>query len=176
MAEGDETALTFIYKKYWEQLFLCAYRLLKDKSTCEDIVQDIFLRLWLKRKEITIATSLEGYLFTAVRYRVFLTIRRGKVHSSVFDDLEQRLWVNPESDVHIYQKELQERVLSIVASLPDRCQTIYRLSREGHLSNREIAERLSVSIKTVENQITIALKRIRKSLPDLLVLIAVLLK
>lgn len=176
MARDDKDALGIIYERYWEPLYTSAYRIFKEKEACEDIVQDIFLKLWINRRKLIITTSLQAYLFTAVRYKVFQRIERTRTHLQLFENIEQRLQNASDTEVQLYQKELQAKVLRIVDYLPEKCQQIYRLSREEQLSHKEIAERLSITTKTVENQLTIALRRIRAGLPELLGLLAILSK
>ncbi len=172
---GEADALTAIYHLYAEKMLSSAYNLLKDRAACEDIIQETFLSLWQKRESLEITTSLEGWLFTATRYQVFKVIRKGRVTEPLFEGLETRIWGEPSAENLLYQKELQSRLKGIVDSLPERCREIYRLSREEQLSHKEIAQRLSISTKTIEFQITVALKRIRLSLGELLPLIVLFL-
>ncbi len=168
---GDAGALTDIYHAYWEKLFLAAYNMLKDREAAEDIVQDIFVSLWAKRESLEIHTALNAYLYSATRYQVFKVIREGKKHVFVFENIEERIWGEGGAENRLYQKDLQEKVKEVVNGLPEKCREIYLLSREAQLSHKEIAERLGLSTKTVENQLTIALRRIRGSLGELLPLI-----
>ena len=79
LSSGNEEALTAIYQKYWNRLFLSAYNVLKDKEACEDIVQEIFVQLWQKKEQLVIKTSLEAYLVSATRYQVFHLIKKKKL-------------------------------------------------------------------------------------------------
>lgn len=167
LAQSREEALEVIYQKYWDRLFLSAYNVLKDKEACEDIIQEIFIQLWQRRESLNVTVSLQAYLFTATRYQVFHAIRKSNVRQELFDDLEKRFLADA-PDIPLYLKDIQERVNVAVENLPEKCKKIYKLSREEHLSYKEIAERLQISPKTVENQITIALKRLRDSLGDLM--------
>ncbi|MEI6949050.1 RNA polymerase sigma-70 factor [Paraflavisolibacter sp. H34] len=167
LSQGNEDALVFIYRKYWERLFLSAFNVLKDKEACEDIVQEIFIQLWQKRDRLTITVSLSAYLFTATRYQVFHALKKGAGRQELFEGLEERLTTDA-PDVPLYVKDIQARVHAAVENLPEKCRNIYQLSREQHLSYKEIADRLQVSPKTVENQMTIALKKLREALGDLL--------
>lgn len=170
LAEGDQTALTAIYQHYWQALFIAAYNVVKDKKTCEDIIQEIFLQLWLKRETLEIRESLKGYLMAATRYQVFRCIRKAAEQKRVFN----RLAARPEpqnAEPALFQKELKRQVDQVVAVLPEKCRIIYKMSREEYLSHKEISERLQISPKTVENQLTIALRRLRHSLEGFLMLI-----
>lgn len=175
LVKGDTAAFTEIYAAYAEKLVTWTYNILRDRDTCRDIVHDIFLSLWLKRDSLVITSSLQAYLYTAARYQVFQVIRRGRVRDSVFERIEQRIWGEPVAENLLYQKELQARLVEAVNELPEKARDVYRLSREQHLSHKEIAERLSISVKTVENHLTVALKKIRARLSDLLPLIILFL-
>jgi RNA polymerase sigma-70 factor (family 1) len=165
LAEGDQMALTTIYQQFWQPLFISAYNIIKDKNACEDIIQEIFLQLWLKREGLQIKQSLKGYLFAATRYQVFRYIKKTPARQDLFDQLEERSAASS-PDHTLLQKELAQQINKLVCDLPEKCQQIYRLSREEYLSHKEIAERLNVSTKTVENQLTIALRRMRHSLGE----------
>lgn len=166
----DETAMTVIYNTYAKGMLDAAFNVLRDRSLAEDILQEVFVSLWLKRKRLVINSSLRAYLYTSIRYQVFKAIRRGKGSEGLFEQLEERIWGEPSPENLLYHKELQARVNKIVTTLPAKCQEIYILSREQHLSHREIAEKLQITTKAVEFQITIALKRIRQSLLFILVI------
>jgi RNA polymerase sigma-70 factor (ECF subfamily) len=165
LAEGDQKALTAIYQQFWQPLFIAAYNIIKDKKACEDILQEIFLQLWVKRDNLQIRESLKGYLLTACRYQVFHYIRKTPARQDLFINLEERLTA-PSSDHTLLQKDLSKQIDKIVCGLPEKCRQIYRLSREEYLSHREIAQKLNISTKTVENQLTIALRRLRLSLGE----------
>lgn len=165
LALGSEEALKIIYQKYWQRLFLSAYNVLKDKEACEDILQEIFIRLWQKRESSNITTSLSAYLFTATRYQVFHYIKKSAGRPELFEDLEER-FLTDAPDIPLYVKDLQERINTAVERLPEKCRHIYKLSREHHLSYKAIADHLQISPKTVENQLSIALKKLRDALGD----------
>jgi RNA polymerase sigma-70 factor (ECF subfamily) len=162
LSESDESALTVIYTHYWKPLFMQAYNVLKDRMLCEDIVQEIFLQLWRRRKSLHITESLAGYLSAATRYQVFHTIRKMPQQESLFENLDERLSFSP--GLSVEEKELHAQIDEIVSRLPEKCRVIYKLSREEYLPHKEIADRLHISTKTVENQLTIALRRLRGSL------------
>lgn len=160
---GDDCALTAIYKKYWQQLYLSAYNVLKDKQACEDIIQELFIKLWNNRNSIEIAVSLKGYLYAAVRYEVYRQIRAGAATGDLFDALVDLLQA-PVAHNDIEYKELVLQVSDVVGTLPQKCREVYKLSREEYLSHKQIASRLNISTKTVENHLTKALRQLRTSL------------
>ncbi|WP_207632714.1 RNA polymerase sigma-70 factor [Foetidibacter luteolus] len=165
LAAGDETALTVIYRQYWKPLFISAYNVLKDKAVCEDLLQEIFLQLWAKRERLEIQESLQAYLFAATRYQVFAHIKKCAGREAALDKLAPRLIIVT-AEEPMLQKDLNRQVEKVIAGLPEKCRQVYRLSREAHLSHKEIAEKLSISPKTVENQLTIALHRLRVFLKE----------
>jgi RNA polymerase sigma-70 factor (family 1) len=164
---GDESALTELYNKFWQALFMSAYNVIKDKELCEDIIQDIFMNIWHNREKIEIHISLKGYMYACARYQVFNHLRKnkGKVHVELFDDLEKR-FLSTTPETQLMHDELVEQLNRIIESLPEKCQAVYKLSREEQLSHKEIAERLNISTKTVENHITKALNTIRSSMGE----------
>lgn len=165
LAKGDETALLHIYQSHWKRLFNAAFNVLRDRAACEDVLQEIFVQLWTKRENLAINTSLAGYLYAATRYQVFRTIRKMPVGDHMFEQLGERL-TSPPADNDLHFKELTARISEVVDTLPEQCRLIFKLSREEHLSHKQIAERLGIATKTVENQIAIALKKLRVSLGD----------
>lgn len=163
LMKGDEKALKLIYLKYWQRLFISAYNVLKDKEVCEDIIQDIMIQLWNKRETLVITTSLSAYLFAATRYQVFHFIRKSHGRAQLLENLKERFSTNA-PDLPLYAKDLQERINAAVEGLPEKCRNIYKLSREQNLSYTAIAYQLQISQKTVENQLSIALKKLRCAL------------
>ncbi|HEY8388465.1 MAG TPA: RNA polymerase sigma-70 factor [Parasegetibacter sp.] len=161
---GNTAALATIYYHYFDTLFLYAYNVLKDQGLAEDIVQELFISLWNRRESLQIRTSLQTYLFTSNRYQIIKAVRSRVQNSSLFQNLEERILTSSDSDALLYSKELRDRVTKIVSQLPEKCREIFLLSREQQLSNTEIARKLNISVKTVENQITIALRKIREAL------------
>lgn len=163
LQNGDEQALTLLYRRHWQPLFLAAYQVLKDKEACKDLVQELFTEVWQKCNHIQLTGSFKAYLAASIRYKVFRYIRRHPAQEALFEHLTERMQTpSPESELAV--KELQALLNTLVAALPEKCATIYRMSREQHLSYKEIAARLNVSVKTVENQINIALRRLRTGL------------
>lgn len=160
---GDHLALKLIYKKYWNQLFSSAYKMLQDQHACEDIVQDLFINLWNKREQIEIKASLKSYLFASVRYEVYRQVRQGSVRADIFENIQDRLQT-PSEYGGIEHRELLSYVNSIVNNLSEKCKVVYKLSREEQLSHKEIASKLDISPKTVENHLNKALRQLRTSL------------
>jgi len=162
----DRAAFEIIYNKYWSRLYLSAYNILRDKQRSEDIIQEIFVHLWLKRSTSNIE-NLNGYLYSAVRYQVFKAIRDGKVRTGLSEQLKM---INSHCAIEsiLIEKDINKRLDESIALLPRKCKEIFILSRKEHLTASQISSRLNLSQKTIENQLTIALRRIRENMGDLL--------
>lgn len=171
LRKGEAPAFDTIYQRYWALLYQHAYYILHDKEACGDIIQDVFVWLWQHRQEVK-PISLKPYLKAAVRFKIANYIRAGKVRDSFFDALQENEGYTIIDDLAV--KELKTIIAQAVNTLPEKCREIYRLSRHEHLSNAAISRRLGISEKTVENQMNIALKRIRTHLKDHFIMICLL--
>lgn len=175
LQKNDEQALTLLYKRHWQPLFLSAYQVLKDREACKDLVQELFTELWQKADRIHLTGSLKVYLSASIRYKVFRYIRQNPVREELFEHMLERMeTASPESELAV--KELQVLLNSLIDTLPEKCRVIFRMSREQHLSYKEIATQLNVSVKTVENQIHIALRKLRTALNYAIVVLFLLHK
>tara|TARA_Y100001972_G_scaffold35862_1_gene44249 strand:+ start:437 stop:1015 length:579 start_codon:yes stop_codon:yes gene_type:complete len=163
---GSSKAFDELYSKYWKYLYLYAYNLLEDSSICEDIVQDIFTQLYSRRKNLQI-NNLKSYLFQAVKFQVIKHFRRNKLMHHHVETFQTIQFSNQTEDA-INFKQMDESVSKCISELPERCQEIFYLSRYEHLSNGEIAKKLGLSIQTVKNQISKALKYLHAKLDHVL--------
>jgi RNA polymerase sigma-70 factor (family 1) len=171
--ENDLGAFERIYNKYWSKLYLSAYNIIRDRQIAEDITQEVLVNLWMKRANLQL-TSLNAYLYTAVRYQVFNVIRSGKVRTDRFNQLEELFSSNGGEDL-LSEKDINRLLEQGITELPEKCRQIFIMSRKQHLSTKEIAERLGIAPKTVENQLTVALNRLRKTLGDFVCIAAIML-
>jgi len=171
--ENDLGAFERIYNKYWSKLYLSAYNIIRDRQIAEDITQEVLVNLWMKRANLQL-TSLNAYLYTSVRYQVFNVIRSGKVRADRFNKLEELFSSNGGEDL-LSEKDINRLLEQGIAELPEKCRQIFIMSRKEHLSTKEIAERLGIAPKTVENQLTVALNRLRKTLGDFVCIAAIML-
>lgn len=165
----DQTAFKEIYKRYWSKLFIYAYNVLHDKDVCEDIIQEVFANLWTRRKSLHIE-NVSAYLYQAVRFQIFKQFRQRKLidrHASEIDTFIS----DHKTEESVEYKELHNRVENLISALPEQRRIIFQLSRNDELSNKEIASQLHISIQTVKNQISNALKSIRKSIKSIITLL-----
>ncbi len=155
----------FVFHYYYSGLCAYAERFVYDDSLAEDIVQDLFVTLWLKSKTIQINTSLKNYLFTSVKNRSLDFIKKEKVRGNK-TNYES---ANPKASENLAQywfaeSELKELIESALSKLPPRCREIIEMSRFEGMKNQEIAEKLNLSKRTVELQVSNALKQLRTDL------------
>jgi len=163
LQNNDEVAIWLIFDNYWESLFLVAFNIVKDRFIAEDIVQETIIAVWDKRTDLTLRHSLKAYLFASVRYAAYKEWKRiiaRKLES--LDDIEVADHHSVFESLAYY--DLKAQINKVVDGLPDRCKEVYLLSREDQLSHKEIAERMNISVKTVENQLTKALRILRLSI------------
>lgn len=169
LKEDDQVAFTEIYSRYAENLIGFASSKLYCLEDAHDIIHDLFVILWEERKTLVVHRKLENYLFTLVRYRIIDKIRRNitrEDYAGMISMLSQSY--DPEVERQIANKELQQQVNLVLEGLSPRVKEIYKLSRDEHLTIKEIADMLNVSEQTVKNQLTVALKHLRQSLTYIL--------
>lgn len=165
--EGDIGQFESLFRSSYVSLVRYAKTLIKDHDTAEEIVQDLFFRLWQDKEKLNIESSLNGYLFRAVHNKCLHFIEHNRVVERFAEEMSYRQPENQESPSDILQYgELQARIAGILERLPERCGQIFYLSRFEGLKYNEIAEKLSVSVKTVESNMGRALKEFRKELKE----------
>ncbi|MFC4870990.1 RNA polymerase sigma-70 factor [Negadavirga shengliensis] len=161
----DKNAFDAIYEKYWKRLFLYAFKILNDQPACEDMVQEVFVKLW-QRAGANKITCLEAYLLKSMRYRISNYIRDRKDTAAV-DEVLDHLCRQTPVDLVLEGKQTEEIINKSVRDLPEKRKQIFLLSREEQLSNKEIAYQLNISVRTVEGQLHKALKSIKKNLGEI---------
>lgn len=165
LGKGEEWALDNLFRAHYTYLCQAVFRVIGDRNLAEDLVQEVFYEIWRKRSTLTINQSLRAYLKRAAVNRTLNYIR------------DQRLIVDDESAMpfdlaseqvgplqQLEAQELEAQIEEAIRDLPDRCRLIFGLSRFEEMSNKEIAAHLEISVKTVENQMTKALRLLREKL------------
>lgn len=169
---GSEQNFESVFREYFKPLVYYAVKLVHDQDSAKEIVHTVFIRLWEKREEIDMESSLRSYLFTAVHNRALNFLRdRSRFHGEDISEIGYGKEIGDEFRDRISEAETENRVISAIESLPERCREIFRLSRFEELKYREIAEKLKISVKTVEIQMSKALKILREELKDYLPLL-----
>lgn len=166
-------AFTVLFDRYWFKLYKTAQKYINNDTACEEVVHDLFLNIWNRRKFLVIK-NFEHYLKAATRYQVYSYHNKLKVEHILYleniDEDKSFQATNAGVD-KIRSAELESLLEQELKILPERCREIFLLSRKDYLSNQEIAERLNISKRTVENQITIALKHLRYNFKEILILL-----
>jgi RNA polymerase sigma-70 factor (family 1) len=172
LREGNSAAFTEIYNRYWKKLFAVAGNKIRDLNEAEEIVQDIFVALWQRREVLQITDTLGAYLAVSVKYRVIKILDKRYHQQQYANHRSQTLSLLDDSTQEWLQfGELKTRLSELVADLPEKCRLVYRLSREAGYSQKQIAEELSISEKTVEAHIGKALKALRTGLNHFLTIL-----
>lgn len=162
-----------IYQRYWKKIYHAAFKILKNHENSSDVTQEVFVDLWSKRESKDI-TSFSSYLYGMIRHKVFKFLRDGNISSKHLERINQITFVNQTEQIVNFEQAKAVYEQSVTA-LPCRCKEVFLLSREDHLSVKEIAARLGISPKTVENQITKALKHLRIAMREIALLAVILL-
>jgi RNA polymerase sigma-70 factor (family 1) len=175
LIKGDEQSFTEIYRRYAAKLAGFASSKLYNFDDAKDILHDMFVNLWENREQIHITTNLQSYLFGVIRHRIIDKIRKN-ITREQYALMVQALTASFEesSDRQLEAKELKQIVEQSLDELSPRVREIYRMSRESGLRNREIAEKLNLSEQTVKNQLSMAIKHLRKSVTAIGVLTTLL--
>jgi len=156
-----------VFRHYYQMLCGYSLKFVGDPDTAEEIVQDLFYTLWEKRTELQINTSVKSYLFSAVHNRCLKFIEHRSVEKRYQDYyLRQGSEVDHDPGDGISLDEMHRIINRTLDGLPERCRKIFRLNRFEGLKYVEIAERLSISVKTVESNMGRALRQLRKSLKE----------
>lgn len=168
LIQGDRQAFETIYRKYWWTLFNAVYKRIRDKQKTEDLVQEVFFKLW-RRKESLEILHLEAYLKTAARYETLNALSRTKITYTFFEPFHELLQETNEPESKMFSKDLMELVQAYADTLPEKRRKIFLLHVNSRMSTKEIAAALGISQKTVQNQLGTALNGLK---PRILPLIA----
>jgi len=150
-----------LFRSFFPPLMVFAKKILGNEDDAREVVQKVFISIWEKRQEIDLSVSMKSYLFTSVHNRSLNMIRdRKKFSSAEVPD------VAGEWDVSsvIESMELEEKIMAVIRDLPEKCRQVFEMNRFDGLKYSEIAKELKISVKTVENQMSKALKILREKL------------
>ena len=168
LTSEEESAIDLIFRKYYTFLCRSVYRIISDTQITEDLAQEVFYELWKKRAQIKISSSLKAYLKRAALNKALNYIRDQKIDFR--NAPEKKGLMSKEANVvqELAADNLQQQIDQAIDSLPERCRLVFVLSRFEEMSYQQIADHLGISIKTVENQISKALKTLRVALAEYL--------
>ena len=163
--EGDESAFRIVFDLYSSKLYAFSYRFLKEKEPCQEVVQEVFLNLWLNRAKLDTQYPIAPYLYTITRRLTLNVLRHVATSQSAMD----KMWLNVkkvsnETEEEVFLEDLSRFTEQVLSKMPKQQQLIFRMSRHQELSYDEIAEELDISRNTVKNHLVAALKTLRTQL------------
>ena len=169
LGRRDKVIFDYIFNYYYSSLCAFAMQYLHDRDAVEDLVQDFFVTVWLEAPRMQISTSLKSYLFAGVKNRCL----DSQKHHKVTEKYKAFILFAAENednsfDHYFAESELRQAIEKSMSKLPPRCREIFELSRLNNLSNQEISDKLGISKRTVELQISNSLKILRKELVEFL--------
>ncbi|RWU11065.1 RNA polymerase sigma-70 factor [Pedobacter chitinilyticus] len=169
---GDRLAFTQLYERYKYLLYVHALRRLRNEAEAEDLIHDLFATIWNRHETLNLKGRLQGYLYTAVRNRIFKLMAHKNVESEYISSFHQA--IEPTANITDYlvrEAQMAAMIEKEIAALPPKMREVFELSRKQHLSHKEIAEQLNISEQTVSKQVTNALKILKTRLGLLFYLI-----
>lgn len=164
--ELSQGSFSDFFEFYFNRLIQFAITIVKSEIIAEEIVLDVFLKLWQQRKTLDTINNIETYLFISVRNKSINTLRKEqKFHFDLLEDSHIQLAdYKPSAESALIEHEMLKALNNAVAQLPAKCKVIFKLIREDGLNRNEVAEVLNISVKTVDNQVAIAVKKIAEQL------------
>jgi RNA polymerase sigma-70 factor (ECF subfamily) len=166
LRSGDEMAFEVLFRRYYSSLCFFARQFLNDVELAEETVQEMFVKIWEKRDQLHIESSVKHYFFRSVRNQCLNHIQHQKIRQQYAQNVMENSQedINPEK--YFMEVGLRKKIEDCIDALPAKRQEIFRLSREQGLKYKEIAETLNISVKTVEAQMGLALKFLRDELKE----------
>jgi RNA polymerase sigma-70 factor (ECF subfamily) len=175
LREGDKTAFELLFKHYYPGLVIYASQFIRDRDEAEEIVQDFFVRLWIKHQNIKPSSSLKSYCFQSIKNSALNFLRDKKISYPIIEELIEKSKSELLFDQDLYVvSELQQKIDKAVSELPEKCRKVFYLSRFRNMTNDEIAREMSISKRTVETHISNAIKVLKVELKEFLTLLILL--
>ncbi len=165
LKDGNHEAFNSLYNLYWRHIYnFC--RLYVSKENAEEILQEVFIKIWMGRSHLEVNKNFKGYLFIITRNEIFEWFRKKEISDYQILPLASALEDSYNNDMEekISTDDLRDYIDGLIVKLPFQSRVIFNLSRNSHLTNQEIAEKLHISVKAVEAGITRALKILRKNI------------
>ena len=160
LQKGDRSSFDELYQRYWKKLFCLAYNKLHSRDLAEEVIQELFVGLWAKRDSLHIESSVSGYLNMAVRYMIIKYFHKEQSRKLYRQSLSIHDFHSNNTEELVNYNELSTIVEAEINKLPEKCREVFHLSRREHLTNKEIASILNISVRGVET----ARYRLRKRL------------
>lgn len=166
MRHGDRAAFSEIFERYYDLLHTFAKHLLKDASAAEDIIQNVFIKVWIRKEQINAQLSLRSYLLVVTRNELFdyMRLRYNLLRSDTNDGLLNLADTDTDIGEYVVGRERAGFIDAAMRSMPDKRREIFAMRYEGNMTNAEIARALNLSIRTVEKHVDLAIKQIRRTI------------
>ncbi|MDF9796945.1 RNA polymerase sigma-70 factor (family 1) [Catalinimonas alkaloidigena] len=165
IAKGDSAAFKLFFDKLYPRMYRLAFFYVKSDVLSEELVSDIFLKVWNNRKKLPEVKKLDFYLYQAVKNQSLTYLKKESQLSTIdLPALKSMRIEYSEPESIMIARELAVKIESAISELPDKCEMIFRLVREEEMSYKEVAELMDISSKTVENQMSIAIKKLKATL------------
>jgi len=160
---GDRKAMKELFHQHYKVVCSSIYRYVRNKETVEDIAQEVFIKLWQKKNQLNITGAIGPYIRRMAINEAISHLRKSKHYMEDIETADAEKGATEVEEKYLY-KELNNNITDAINTLPPKCRAVFQLSRFEQLSYKEIAERLEISVKTVENQMGKALKVMRREL------------
>lgn len=171
IAAGDECAFSELYDRYWKKLLAVALHKLGDSNEAEDVVQQVFINLWKRRTGIRLRYRFSTYVAAMLKYEMLHKLAKSARDRQLMEQLTPGLSIEDHSTAQwLDYQQMVEKLEQSVRLLPEKCQLVFRLSREAGLNEKEIASTLQIAPKTVQAHLGKALRNLRTSLQQFLLL------
>lgn len=171
----DRDSFETVFKELYSSLCAYAYNFVREQEASEEIVQEIFFKMWNQRREIQISSSLDAYLYRSVRNASLNLLKHINIRERYKESNSENIRLSEREEVNpLEASELEKIIRKSIDMLPEQRKRIFIMSRYEELKYREIAEKLNISVKTVENQMGKALSFLRKELADYITIILLL--
>jgi len=172
ISEGDKGAFDKLFLRYYDRLCQFVWHYIRDTDVTEDIVQELFFKIWINRTTWNFTPNIVSYLYKAARNKALSHLKKNKLIDRIQDDDSDSLDFSEIPEQEIIGKDFNEKVLEAINELPEQCRNIFKMKKFDGLKYTEIAEIKNISVKTVETQMGRALKYLRKRLTVLLSLLS----
>ena len=160
--DGDENSFKELYHLQFFKLYQFAYSFVHSKEVSEEIANDVFVRLWMKRNELNAITNVQVYLYVAVKNASLNYLRKNNlfIPTSIDELCVDHFALVADPELLASQRELQQQIREAIEQLPPRCRLILKLVKEDGLTYKQVASLLDLSVKTVDSQLYLALKKL----------------
>lgn len=174
--QDSEYAFKQLYQMYYAKVVSFITGIIKERDIARDLAQDIFINLWLNRKKLDISKNIQNYIFVASRNAAINYLKKELAFShGTIEAIQADVRTSDTAEDNLFAKEISLLIEMVVSEMPKQRQLIYRLSKEQGLSNEEIASKLGISKRSVENQISMALKEIKRAISSYLIFLLCML-